>query len=251
MKKSLLAASLLLATAPSAQADTFLGIYAAAQAWNMDTEGGFANSSSLTNFNFDDKTKGNFYVAFEHFVPFVPNVKVARTDLNTAGNVVLQSSFGFGGRLFATNSSLNTDIEISNTDIILYYELFDNDLVSFDLGINAKYIDGTLFVQDATDPSKKVSQDFSGPVPTLYSRLAVGIPGTGIGLFAEGSMLSVNDHTLRDVQVAVTYDLVENPAVNVDLQVGYRSVLLELEDLDNIYSNLEFKGAFAGIEVHF
>jgi hypothetical protein len=43
----------------------------------------------------------------------------------------------------------------------------------------------------------------------------------------------------------------ENLAVDVTFQVGYRAVELELDDLDDIYSNLEFKGVYAGLEVHF
>ena len=34
--------------AGSAQADTLLGLYVGADAWNMDTSGGFANTTSLT-----------------------------------------------------------------------------------------------------------------------------------------------------------------------------------------------------------
>ena len=94
-------------------------------------------------------------------------------------------------------------------------------------------------------------EEFSGPVPMVYSRLAVGIPLTGFGAFVEGSFLSIDDHTLTDYQAAITYSLMENLAIDVTFQVGYRAFTLELEDLDDIYSDLEFKGAYAGLEVHF
>ena len=64
-------------------------------------------------------------------------------------------------------------------------------------------------------------------------------------------MLSVDDHSLTDYQAALTYSLMENLALDVTFQLGYRAVELELEDLDGIYSNLEFKGVYAGLEVHF
>jgi hypothetical protein len=35
------------------------------------------------------------------------------------------------------------------------------------------------------------------------------------------------------------------------LQVGYRKVTMDIEDLDDIYADMEFDGAFAGLEVHF
>ena len=252
MKKSIklaaLAASFL---ALPTQADTLLGLYVGAQGWNMDASGGFANDASLTTFNFDKKTQASFYAALEHPIPFVPNIKVRHTGLDTDGSVVLASSFTFNGEIYSVNTALNTVVDMTNTDFILYYELFDNDLVSFDFGINAKYIDGSIYVEEASDVTNNSMEEFSGALPMLYSRLQVGLPLTGLGVYAEGSYLSIDSHTLSDYEVALTYDFVENMAVDMTLQVGYRATNLKLEDLDNIYSDLEFKGVFAGLEVHF
>jgi outer membrane protein len=249
MKKAALSLGLIAFCASySSQADTLLGLYSGAQAWNMETSGGFSNDGSNTEFNFEEQTNTNLYVAFEHPLPLIPNVKVQRTDMSTQGNVTLDSNFSFGGELFPINVDAITDIDITATDIILYYELFDNDLISFDIGLNAKYVDGELLV---TSDDTKAREEFSGPVPMVYSRLAVGIPFTGLGAFVEGSFLSIDDHTFTDYQAAVTYSLIENLAIDVTFQLGYRAVKIELKDLDDIYSDLEFKGVFAGLEVHF
>jgi len=249
MKKATLSLGLLaLCASYSSQADTLLGLYAGAQAWNMETSGGFSNDGSNTEFNFEEQTNTNLYVAFEHPLALIPNVKVQRTDMSTQGDVTLDSNFSFGGELFPINVDAMTDIDITATDIILYYELFDNDLISFDIGLNAKYIDGELLV---TSDDTTAREEFSGPVPMVYSRLALGIPFTGLGAFVEGSFLSIDDHTFTDYQAAITYSLIENLAIDVTFQLGYRAVKIELEDLDDIYSDLEFKGVFAGLEVHF
>ena len=247
-KTLMLAATIL--TAP-AQADTLLGLYVGAQGWNMDTEGGFANSANLTTFDFDNQTKGSFYAALEHPVPIIPNIKVRQTGMDTFGDVLLTSTFNFNDQTFNVDTSLNTEVDVSNTDIILYYELFDNDLISFDFGINGKYVDGSIFVADATDTTNNAKEEFSGVVPMLYTRLAFGLPFSGLGVYAEGSYLSIDDHTLSDVEFALTYEFIDNLAVDMTLQIGYRAVTLELEDLDDIYSDLEFSGAFAGLEIHF
>lgn len=234
-----------------AKADTLLGLYIGAQGWNMDTEGGFSNDANLTNFDFDTETKGSFYVALEHPVPFIPNIKVRQTGMDTSGDVLLSTSFDFNDQTFSNNTTLNTEVDVSNTDFILYYELFDNDLVSFDFGINGKYVDGTIYVADAADATNNAEEEFSGVVPMLYSRIAIGLPFSGLGVYAEGSYLSIDDHTLSDVEVALTYEFVDNLAVDMTFQIGYRAVTLELDDLDDIYSDLEFTGAFAGLEIHF
>ncbi|WP_340681140.1 TIGR04219 family outer membrane beta-barrel protein [Paraglaciecola sp.] len=253
MKKHTLAIGITtLLTCFSTQADTLLGLYAGAQGWNMETTGGFANDgANLVDFNFDDKTQSSFYVAFEHPIPLVPNIKIQRTGMDTNGEVSLPTQFKFGDIILPVDTAVLTDVKLTTTDFILYYELFDNDLISFDFGINAKYLDGELFVIDKNDPSTSGREEFSGVVPMAYSRLAIGMPLTGFGAYVEGSFLSFDDQTISDYQAAITYSLMDNLAIDMTFQLGYRSVEVDLEDLDGIYSNLEFKGVFAGLEVHF
>lgn len=251
MKKCLTAAALgCVFFASSATADTIAGVYIGAQGWNTSTSGGFADSSSTANFNFDDETNGAAYIAVEHPVPFLPNLKVNYTGLDTAGVTNLETSFTFDGNLYTAESDVLTDAEITSTDIILYYELFDNDLISFDVGLNGKVIDGTLLVEDQASNTRGM-EEFSGVVPMVYSRVQVGLPFTGLAAYAEGSYLSLDDHTLSDYQIALTYSFIESLAVDMTLQLGYRNVEIDIEDLDDIYADMEYDGAFAGLEIHF
>lgn len=252
MKKSTLFLGLsILGASFTSQADTLLGLYAGAQGWNMQTSGGFSGDGANAEFDFKDQTTSNFYIAFEHPVPLVPNIKLQRTVMDTNGETRLSAQYRLGDRVYAENTDLVTDVELTTTDFILYYELFDNDLISFDVGVNAKHVDGELFVAEKDDGTQSSREGFSGPIPMVYSRIAVGVPFSGFGAFAEGSLLSIGDHSISDYQVALTYGLMENLALDVTLQVGYRAVELELDDLDDIYSNLEFKGVYAGLEIHF
>lgn len=251
MKKSLLACALLAAAvlAP-VQADTLLGAYVGAQAWNMGVEGGFSNNENVTNFSFDDQTNGSFYVALEHPVPLIPNIKINRTMLDTNGVTTLTSTFEFNDEVYSANTDLTTDIEMTGTDFILYYEILDNDLVSIDVGINGKYIDGTIMVSE-TSGNRMVSEDFSGVIPMGYAKAEVGLPFTGLGLYAEGSFLALGDSTVSDFQAAITYSFVETLALDMTLQAGYRTMKVELDDLDDLYTNLDFKGVYVGLEFDF
>lgn len=231
-------------------ADTVLGVYAGAQGWDMGASGGFADQETLTDFSFSSETNGAFYVALEHPVPFLPNIKLVNSTLDTAGSTVIDTSFTFDGELFVANNRISNTVDLTTTDYILYYEIFDNDLISIDLGINGKYVDGTFAVEDE-QTNQFGSEDFSGVVPMAYSRVAFGLPFTGLGVYAEGSYLAISDSTVSDFQVAVTYSFIESLALDLTLQVGYRDMTVELDDLDDTYSNLSFDGAFAGIELHF
>ena len=169
----------------------------------------------------------------------------------TNGQTVLSSSMTYGGELFSADTTVNTNLDLVSTDYIAYYELFDNDLVSFDLGINAKHLDGDIYLEAQNDATQSAARDFSGFVPMLYSRVEVGVPFTGFGAFVEGSFLAFDDNKITDYQAAITYGLLDNLAIDATLQLGYRSLEMELDDLDGIYTDFEFSGAFIGVEVHF
>ena len=74
---------------------------------------------------------------------------------------------------------------------------------------------------------------------------------TDLTLFAEVSALSVKDSKVQDAQIGIEYRLVENLAIDLNLHAGYRHSVIELDDVDDIYSDVTFKGPFVGLEVHF
>ncbi|MFC3033582.1 TIGR04219 family outer membrane beta-barrel protein [Pseudoalteromonas fenneropenaei] len=255
MKKLTLAAALAVASmAPVAHADTLLGFYIGAEGWKADNEGSFAERGNLQNFNFKDETFSSFYAALEHPIPLVPNLKIKHTELELTGSTTLTETFEFGDTVYRTNTTATTVSDLSHNDFILYYELFDNDLVSFDFGINVKQFDGDLKVtgeDQATGQSKSETVSFSGYVPMGYLKAEVGLPFTGLSVFAEGSMLSIDDSSIRDYQVGVAWEFIDNMAVDVALRAGYRSMQLELDDVDNIDTDMDFSGPFLGLQLHF
>jgi hypothetical protein len=64
-------------------------------------------------------------------------------------------------------------------------------------------------------------------------------------------LLSIDSHTLYDYQVGISYELIDNLAIDVNLTADYRAVKLQLEDIDDLYTDIEFKGVLAGVVVHF
>lgn len=218
-------------TSFTAAADTLLGVYVGAQGWDMATEGSFGVDNNQTDYGFNDEAQVRLYIELEHPLPLIPNVKVAYSELETQGqeiNPLQDMDFN------------DTQLDLSYTDYTLYYELFDNGLFSFDLGFTAKDLSGHLD-NDSIDEW----------IPQLYASTEVGLPLTGLSVFAEGNFLSIDDHTLSDYQVGVAWAMIDNMLIDVNISAGYRVAKVELDDLDNIYSDLDFDGVFAGIEVHF
>ncbi|WP_017444565.1 TIGR04219 family outer membrane beta-barrel protein [Gayadomonas joobiniege] len=257
-KLKLALASALLVGSMQAKADTVLGLYAGAQYWNIEPEGQFGSSADdQETFAFDDAGNASYYVALEHLVPIIPNIKLRHNQMeDLQGGGVIDNSYTFAGQTYPENTNVSVNADLSNTDYILYYELFDNGLFSFDFGLNVKHIDGLIQVtgvpeNNSSGTSASSSEDFSGFVPMGYLAAEVALPGTGFSVYADGSLLTVGDHSLTDYQLGLAYEFVDNLAVDMSVQLGYRSFALELDDLEDIYSDLEFNGAYAGLQIHF
>jgi len=253
MKKHLLAVIAAAGlTAPLVQADTILGIYAGIEGWQSQTTGSFAQGNNLETFDFDDETLTSFYVALEHPIPLVPNIKIKHNELEVVGNTTLTDTFKFGDTVFQVGSEAGSVSDLSHNDYVLYYEIFDNDLLSIDLGFNIKDIDGSISVS-GTDGVTTITEEesFSAYVPLGYAAAEVGIPMTDFSVFFEGSLLAIDDSKIQDFQVGVAWEVIDNMAVDVAVKFGYRSLVMELDDVDDISTDLEVKGPFMGVQVHF
>lgn len=250
MKKTLLAGSLAALMCGTAQADTLLGLYIGGQIWSNDASGTFGEGTDDQSvFEFDDENQGSFYVAFEHPIPLIPNIKIASTTLDTVGGTQLTDTFTFEDVTYPAGTTLDTTLDASYVDYTLYYEVFDNDLLTFDFGLTARDLDAYIKVSE-TD-SNGSDLDISGIIPMAYVSTIIGLPLTGLNVFAEANFISYDDQTIYDAQIGVSYALLDNVAVDLDVTLGYRTVKLELDDLDGFYSDLTYDGFFAGAVVHF
>lgn len=253
MKKTIIAAGIASLFCISAQADTLLGLYIGGHMWAKQAEGSFGEgNNNQAAFDFNDENQGSFFVALEHPIPLIPNIKIASTTLDTVGGATITSTFNFEGNPYDANSALDTTFDASYIDYTFYYELFDNDLFIFDFGLTVRDLDSQIkVVGDVSGIETSSDLSVSGMLPLLYVNTVIGLPFTGFNVFAEANFLSYDDNTVYDYQIGVSYALLDNFAVDLDLTLGYRSVKLELNDIDDLYSDLTFDGLFAGATVHF
>lgn len=231
-----------------AQADSVLGVYAGADLWQSNNSGRFGNNEPMQAFDFKDRSQQAFYVAFEHLVPIVPNLRVQHVSIQTPGEAMLDDNFAFAGRRFNAGSQITSSLILRSTDYILYYELFDNPLLSFDLGVSAKHLKADFVVTNAEGAG---TEQLNQWLPMLYLDTKVSILATGLDVFLSGSLSAVKDGQLYDVQAGVAYQLVDTLLVDTRLKLGFRSMDLRVDPLDNLYADMTFKGVFAGIELHF
>jgi hypothetical protein len=85
----------------------------------------------------------------------------------------------------------------------------------------------------------------------LYIATNLRLRLKGVRIFAQGDFSLIDDHTLSDYQIGLSYELVNTRMVDFNLTLGYKVVKMEFEGLDNLYTDLKFKGTSFGIIAHF
>ena len=209
----------------NAQADTILGFYIGAYAWQTGISGDFdidgAGTFSIDDSDLDDETSTVIYAALEHPVPVLPNIRLTQTDIEfEEGDAVL---------------------DLNHTDVHLYYEVLDN-IVSIDLGIVARMYDGEV-VADFSGGGTPFEEEIDSSQALGYILVRGDLPFTGLALGAE---LAAGQDSTTDANLYIEY---ETP-IGLGFAAGYRSLTTDLEIDDDNNADLDIDGGYLSIFFH-
>ena len=250
MKMRILSTTLLASMAFSAQADT-LGVKIGGGLWDHDPSGKFRYKSTLGTDDIDlnsdlhlksDK-EGYFFVVIEHPIPVLPNLRVMSTALKSHGEGAVSKTFTFNNVSYTVSENVITDLKLDQTDFTLYWELLDN-VVSLDLGLNVKNLDGEAKLVGATAGTNTATFDVY--IPMLYASVGVS-PMEGLFIGAEASYIGYDGNSLTDFTAKIAY----SSDFLIGIEAGVRTQTYELDDVDNSYGDMEFSGPFVGAYLHF
>lgn len=251
MKKSIITSLAIFATLgiSSASADD-LGFEVGYSYWKPDLKGFIKyNDNEIIDRNiqfendlgFENKDNVNvFYAAFEHPIPVLPNIKLQYTDLKDSVSNRLERTIEYDGDFYVLGDTIKSSYDLSQYDFIFYYQLIDNENIGIDLGLNGKYIDGSVNFKSTTTSTH---EDFEVVIPMVYARTLFNIPDTGLGIDLEGSYVTYSGNTFYDAKAALRY---ESP-IGLGVEAGYRAEKLNIDDLNDFDANLKFGGLFASI----
>lgn len=248
LQKTLIATAILAASG-TASAD-FIGIYAGAERWNYDLDGyvnsGDQNVDLNQDLGFKDSDDNTYYIALEHPIPFLPNVKVQQNNLEGSALGNASKTFTFDGVVFTEGSGLTSAYDFSHTDYTLYYELLDN-WVNLDLGLTAKEFDGFAEINyQATSGVVGSRLKFKGTVPTIYGKAQFDLPFTGLRTGAIVNIGEKSGDKVSDIKAYVAYE--GDSGFGVEL--GYRTLDVEFDNFDSLTSDIKIDGVYAGFTLH-
>lgn len=232
------------AIAPASFADTIFGIYAGAGQWTSDYSGKAGDPAVTTkDLGFTDSDNTFFYVAIEHPVPVLPNVRFLHQEIQSSQRATLDGQdFGLGDADF--NAEIATDFDLSSNEATLYYELLDN-WVNFDFGVTLRQYDGYLKAESNTE-SENVDVDVA--IPLIYGKFQFDLPLSGLSLAVEANMIKYEENKLMDYNAKVAY--LFDSVLDLGVEAGYRKLSLKVDD-DDIQTNLDLDGPYVGAMLHF
>lgn len=228
-----MAAFMAVSTAP-AQADWIFGVYAEGQHWMPEATGSYGTQGNQVAYDLEDEGQLQLAVALHHPIPLIPNIRLERQELETTG-------FRSG----SDNGTQHT-LDLQHDTVTLYYRLLDNQLARIHFGVSAKRFDGYVG-ETLSGNGFKVDET----IPTGYLMGSLGLPFSGLSVYARGHLLAFDDNKVQDIEAGVQYRLFNTPLLDGNLQVGYRAFNLELDNVAGLYTDFEFKGPFVGFQLHF
>ncbi|PCJ21974.1 MAG: hypothetical protein COB04_02010 [Gammaproteobacteria bacterium] len=236
-------------------ADTIFGIYAGAGAWFSEYNGDFSSDDAVDinlgdDLSFDKDNANSFYVAIEHPIPVLPNFRVQRTEVAIDENSELASQIEFDGAEFSSTEEVTAKLDLTHTDLTLYYEVLDN-WVSLDLGVTVRVFDGEVLLQGTTidpDTSEPVfaRQEIDVPIPMLYGKARFDLPFSGLAVEAEGNILEVSGNGVADATLKLAYEA----KFGIGAEIGYRVFQLTLDDQDDLNAEVTIDGIYIGLSLH-
>ncbi len=249
LKPALLALSVTSASIASQtlQADTFFGVYVGAGFWQNQYSGTFTEGGSPidveSNLNFEDENNNFVYAAIEHPIPLIPNVRLSQTEIENTANTSLNQSITFVDTTYNINASISSVVDLTFSDVTFYYELLDN-WISLDLGLAARNFDGTLSI---TESAVTESVELNATVPLLYAATKAELPFTGF--YISGSLVGIglDDNSVTDLSVNLGYE----SDYGIGAELGYRSINIDIQEIDELATDLDVDGLYLAATFHF
>ena len=195
-----------------------------------------------------DDVQKELVFGLEHPFLLLPNVKIATSDHSASGQELLTQTFILSGQTYKVASDLAFDYQFDQTNYTLYYEMFDNQLLEFDIGVTFKSIDTQLTALNTLLPTEKSTRKASGIESYLHSAGKVNLPLLNLSFAAE---LNAQSEDNFDAQVAILYKLSWIPILQPQIQLGWKKQKLDLDDFDSLYIEHSWESVFAGVKLAF
>lgn len=195
----------------------------------------------------ETKSEPYVWMLVKYPLPVLPNFRLEYVSVTTKG-------LASGTYKNFTASGAQTELSITQFDIIPYYNLLDTAGITLDLGLDIKIADIEYKAEGVTGVpggGTTYTETETIPIPLLYMRIRTEIPMTDIGFEADAKFITDNSSSIYDVRAKVDYTL-DFIAIKPAVEVGYRVQKYKIDDSSfDSKIDLEFSGFYAGLMIRF
>ncbi|MCP4487162.1 MAG: TIGR04219 family outer membrane beta-barrel protein [Gammaproteobacteria bacterium] len=188
----------------------------------------------IDDFGNNDSYQPPLLLVLEHLVTVLPNFRYQGYNLDSSDSKQLESTMTSNGQSFTMGNQLPSSYDLSQDDIVLYYQLMD-DWIDLNMGIDLKRFDGEVEYSGSDSPIM-----LDETIPLLYLSARFELPYNGFYLGADFNNLSLGDSIVEDSTIKLGYQS-DN---GLGFEGGVKSFSLELNDNNDIVSDLEYDGIF-------
>ena len=243
LRNRLVFAALLCLTAASVNAD-FVGLNIGLSHWAPDLSGSFNSKNDApidlkSDLGVNDPSQTSLILILEHPILVLPNVKYQNLDLEASGSNTLNRKIQFNDQSYASGTQVISTFDLSHDNIVLYYEVLDN-WINLDLGIDIKRFDGQVGID-----GNNIAVDET--VPLLYISARFDLPFSGFYAGADLNHFSSGDDSANDSTLLLGYE----SSIGLGIEGGLKTFSLDLNNADNIDTNIEYEGLYLNGFFHF
>jgi outer membrane protein len=111
-----------------------------------------------------------------------------------------------------------------------------------------RYFDGQV---KATDGTSVETITLEGTLPMAYGKAQFDLPFSGWSIAADAHFTRWKDDKLTDYSAKIMYNTDILPLLDLGLELGYREMKLEVEDLDDLRTDVTLDGPYIAATLHF
>lgn len=190
----------------------------------------------IDDLDLENPEQSSMAIILEHRITALPNFRYRGNDLDSSDSSNFPANLRLNGEFLNSGNGITSSIDLTQDDILLYYQLPSSNRMNLDLGVDLKRFDGEISF-DGTD-STRVSIDET--IPLLYLSARYDLPKSGfyVGAHINANIidLGLSKSSAQDSAIMLGYD----SGNGIGVEGGFKYFSLDLDDVDQPDADLEY-----------
>ncbi len=176
------------------------------------------------------------------------HISLMYTKADYSGENNINRDIYFNGELYTATTFVQSDLEFTMIDLEYQYDLLDleNVLAGFSLGVigKIKYLEGETRLRGG---GYDESETFKAPIPMVGLAMHMGILADILEARVRVAGMGYSGNKFYEGLADVSL----TPFPFLDIHGGYKYMKFEVDDISDVYTDIEFKGPYVGLTISF